>query len=141
MSETDAPKAQPVAEMDGEDKPKKLRYHLIKSNAFRTIHADGVFGGVTPRLSISATVFNERAPLPDQIVHEIKEDGTIGSEIVDERIARDGLVRELEANLIMDVEFAKVFVKWLTEKISFIEKTIEDAQREQAKTSEGHVSA
>jgi hypothetical protein len=119
-----------------ENKPTKLRYHLLKSNSFRTIHADGVFGGVTPRLTIAATFFNERHPLPDQMVYEIKEDGTIGDEIRAERISRDGIVRELEANLIMDVEFAKGLVAWLQAKIEFIEKRIAEAKEEEKKEPE-----
>lgn len=115
--------------------PKKVRYHFLKSNAFRSIHADGVFGGVTPRLTIAATFFNERNPLPDQTVHEIKEDGTLGAEIKDERIGRDGIVRELEANIIMDAAFAKTLVVWLNDKIAFIEKTIQEAQEEAKQAS------
>ncbi len=130
MAEKDTSRAQPATEASGEEKPKKLRYHLLKSNSFRSIHADGVFGGVTPRLTIFATFFNERTPLPDQMVHEIKEDGTIGDEIRDERITRDGVVRELEANVIMDVEFAKVLVDWLRAKIEFVEKRIEEAKQD-----------
>lgn len=136
MPENETREAQPAAEANGEEKPKKLRYHLLKSNSFRTIYADGVFGGVTPRLSIAATFFNERHPLPDQLVHAINEDGTLGSEIREERIARDGIVRELEANIIMDVMFAKALVGWLNEKIAFIEKRIEEAQQEHVSAAE-----
>ena len=118
---------------DGDEKPKKLRYHFIKSNAFRSIHADGVFGGVTPRLTIAATFFNERPPLPDQTVHEINDNGTVGDEIKDERISRDGIVRELEANLIMDVEFAKALRNWLTTKIDLIEEQLKEQKEEKVK--------
>jgi hypothetical protein len=127
-----------MAELEdkNEQKPKKLRYHFLKSNSFRSIHADGVFGGITPRLSISATFFNERNPLPDQLVHSINDDGTIGDEIRDERIVRDGIVRELEANIIMDIEFAKALVQWLQSKIDVIEKRIEEAKEEEATRKE-----
>jgi hypothetical protein len=106
--------------------PTKIRFHYLKSNAFRSIHADGVFGGVTPRLDIAATFFNERLPLPDQTAQKINDDGTIGDEIPSERIVRDGLVRELEANIIMDVGLAKTLVQWLNDKIAFIEKRLEE---------------
>jgi hypothetical protein len=52
---------------------------------------------------------------------------------LEERIARDGLVRELEANIIMDVGFAKNLVKWLNDKIAFIEKSIEEANKDTAR--------
>jgi hypothetical protein len=134
-------KAQAATEPDKEQTPKKVRYHYLKSNAFRSIHADGVFGGVTPRLTIAATFFNERNPLPDQTVHEVKEDGTLGDEIKGERIVRDGIVRELEANIIMDVAFAKVLVDWLSQKISFIENAMKEAQEEAAKAEKDNSNA
>jgi len=137
MAEKDT-RAQAATEVDKDETPKKVRYHFLKSNAYRAIHADGVFGGVTPRLTIAATFFNERHPLPDQTVHEIKEDGTIGEEIRSERISRDGLVRELEANIIMDAGFAKVLVNWLNEKIEFIENAIKEAKAEAEKTEKEH---
>ena len=101
--------------------PDKIRIHYIKSNAFRTIHADGVFGGITPRSYLSATFYNERAPLPDQSVHRI-QNGRLSDEIPEERITRDGILRELEANIVFDVAFAKNLVKWLNEKISLLEE-------------------
>jgi hypothetical protein len=120
---------------DDTDVPKRIRFHYLKSNAFRTIHADGVFGGVTPRLDIAATFFNERVPLPDQTVQSINDDGTAGDEIFEERIVRDGLVRELEANIIMDVAFAKTLVKWLSDKITFIEQKIEEVNQNKAQAT------
>jgi hypothetical protein len=140
MAENDTSKARIADQANTDEKPKKVRYHLLKSNSFRTIYADGVFGGVTPRLNISATFFNERHPLPDQMVHAIKEDGTISDEIRDERITRDGIVRELEANVIMDVEFAKVLADWLKTKIEFIEKTVKEAKEDAAKQEQEKVA-
>lgn len=130
---------QPI-ERDKEVKPdrttQKIRFHYIKSSAFRTIHADGVFGGVTPRLNISATFYNERGPLPDQTVQDVREDGTLGTEILEERIIRDGILRELEANIVMDVAVAKSLVKWLNEKIALIEKgLVETRQAEDGQSS------
>lgn len=124
MADEDTPKTS----TDSEPQPKKIRFHYLKNNAFRTIHADGVFGGVTPRLSISATFFNERHPLPDQTVQLISAEGVVGDEILEERIVRDGLVRELEANVVMDLACAKTVVKWLTDKIDIIERIIKEAE-------------
>jgi hypothetical protein len=123
MSEDKTPKTS----ADTGTQPKKIRFHYLKNSAFRTIHADGVFGGVTPRLLIAATFFNERHPLPDQTVQVISDEGVLGDEVVEERIVRDGLVRELEANIVMDVALAKTLVKWLTDKIEFIEKAVKEA--------------
>lgn len=113
------------------DKPKKVRFHYIKSSAFRSIHADGVFGGVTPRLTIAASFFIERQPIPDQMVYAVGDDGSIAEEIREERISRDGFVRELEATLILDHALAKRVVEWLNEKIAIIEEQLVEAGKTQ----------
>jgi hypothetical protein len=131
MDEKITPEADAATNVGEGEKPIKVRFHCVKSSAFRSIHADGVFGGVTPRLTIAATFYNERQPIPDQMVYAVKEDGTTGDEIRDERISRDGFVRELEANVILDVNLAKALVIWLNEKIEVIEQRLKEIKEEQ----------
>src|ERR1044071_5805732 len=90
-----------------------LKFDYIKSNYFRVIHVDGVWGGVTPNLNIQIALFNERNAIPKQVVHEVKPDGAIGRELPEKRNSRDTIVREIEASLIMDVQTAKVVIGWL----------------------------
>lgn len=97
----------------------EIRFDFIKSNYFRVIHVEGVFGGNSPRGLINMAIFNERWPIPKQITHEFK-DGQSGSEI--ERASRDAIVREVEAQLVMNVETAKIICKWLENKIKNYEK-------------------
>lgn len=102
-----------------------IDFHHIKSNAFRTIHVDGAFGGVSPRGSlINMTLFNERWPVPTQITHAIDKDGAVGEELKERRATRRGVVRELEANLVFDVETAKRLVQWLLDKIQQAESAL-----------------
>ena len=101
----------------------RIKFDFIKSNFFRVIHVDGVFGGNSPRGLISMAVYNERWPIPKQIIKEFKH-GKSGKEI--ERASRDAIVREVEAQLVMDVPTAKIICKWLQDKISNIEKQIKD---------------
>jgi len=104
----------------------RIRFDFIKSNYFRVIHVEGVFGGSSPRGLISMAVYNERWPIPKQIIKEFKN-GRPGEEI--ERASRDAIVREVEAQLVMDVPTAKVICKWLQEKISNIEKQTKDGKQ------------
>lgn len=101
-----------------------LKFDYIKSNYFRVIHVDGVWGGVTPNLNIQMALFNERNAIPRQIVHEVKPDGTIGHELPEKRDGRDTIVREIEASLIMDVQTAKVLIGWLQDKVDQLESLI-----------------
>lgn len=126
MSEVDAKVNSEAAVSQSDERPEKVRFHYVKSNYFRTIHADGVFGGATPRGDIAASFFNERRPLPDQTAQKLSPEGQLGEEIMDERIERDGILRELEVNVVIDLAFAKTLVKWLNDKIAFVEKSISE---------------
>ncbi|MEX2213683.1 MAG: hypothetical protein WD768_06125 [Phycisphaeraceae bacterium] len=97
--------------------PKEIVFHYIKSPQFRTVHADGVHGGITPQGRIQMSVFSERFPIPVQTVQKIM-DNQPGEEVVGQRVAKEGVVREVEVNLVMDVRQAASLVKWLEQKIS-----------------------
>lgn len=101
----------------GED---SIRFHYIKSNAFRVVHADGVYGGISPSLKLQMAFYSERTPIPQAIVHAL-HDGELGEEIVTARVSRDGIVREVETNVLMDLDAAKDFALWLISAIEEIE--------------------
>ena len=65
--------------------------------------------------------FNERNPIPQQIVHEIMESG-LGAEIKKERVTRGGIVREVEVDVLMNLDVAKSMHKWLGQKIKNAEE-------------------
>lgn len=120
-----------MAEENGGDTRSKVTYHYIKSNAFRVIHADGVQGGLTPNLKVQMALFNERMPIPRQIVHNVKSGPGEGSfELGDEveRSVRDGIVREVEAEVLMDPIVAERVANWLLEKVKDAKATL-DAHR------------
>lgn len=98
-------------------KKKRLQFHYIKSNLFRSIHVDGAFGGVTPTQAIHMAVYSERLPIPRSTIHEVAEDGGSLIEVREEREARSGLVREMEVDLVMGLDEAVAIHKWLGEKI------------------------
>ena len=104
-----------------EEKPGTITFHLIKSPAFRTVHADGVWGGVTPRGFINMGFYSERAPFPRQTTYPLMPDGQLGDEIKEVRVQRDGPVRELEFNATIDLRLAKSLITWLKQKIKAIE--------------------
>jgi hypothetical protein len=101
-----------------DEKEKRIRFDYIKSQFFRVIHVDGIFGGTSPiGKAIRMSVWNERWPIPKQTVHEMDELGNLLKEVVEERIQRDAIVREVEVDLVMDVDCAKQMREWLSRKI------------------------
>ena len=101
--------------MSENEKPKSLKFQYLKADSYITYHVDGVFGGVTPKGMVHMDVFTEKFPTPSCISHELSEDGKLGGEI--DRVVRDGIIRELQAGLVMDLNTARQFRDWLSAKI------------------------
>ena len=100
----------------------KVNFYYEKSNFFRVIHTDGVHGGISPQLNIHMAVFSERRPIPQQITHVIDDHGMLGSEDLSLRVEKDGMFREVEADIVLSVELAKTVVGWLNDRIKEAEK-------------------
>lgn len=108
---------------DGDGKQFKADY--IKSNHFRVVHADGAFGGLTPRGYIQMEIWSERQPIPKQATYRIVQEGdgpVTGEEIRDARIVRDAIVREVEVGIVLDIPLARSLVEWLKGRIAAFEK-------------------
>jgi hypothetical protein len=126
-----------VAEEE-DQKIKSVQFHYLKSSAFRVVHADGVFGGVSPGGFIFMSLFSERPPIPDTTTHEVK-DGRIGDELTEERISRNGIVRELEVGVVLDLRTAAALHDWLAQKIELLteaQKKSKQEEKESVKTPE-----
>lgn len=102
-----------------------LETNYQKSPQYRTIHCDGAYGGITSRAFISATLFSERNVIPritQREVRAIKEDGqlSLGPEVFKEGLS--GLMRQLEATVVMDINTARDFYVWLGNKVADLEE-------------------
>ncbi len=109
----------------------RVKFHYIKSNHFRVVHVDGVFGGLSPTGDIFASFFSQRPPIPTLTVQPLKENGELGDEILSERASKDGIVREMEVGMAMRPEVAETLIKWLQERVEQYRKLRE--QTEQAR--------
>jgi hypothetical protein len=107
----------------------KVKFHYIKSNDFRVVHVDGVFGGVTPTGDIFVSVFNQRPPIPNVTVQPVKENGELGEEILSERVSRDGIIRELEVGLAMRPDVAEAMIRWLQDRLGNIAEMKEKSEK------------
>lgn len=52
--------------------PSSVKFHYLKTAHFRTIHADGAIGNITPSRSIHMAIYNERPAIPREMTHKIK---------------------------------------------------------------------
>ncbi|HXP88146.1 MAG TPA: hypothetical protein VN841_25675 [Bryobacteraceae bacterium] len=101
--------------------PDHIKFDFLKSNYFRSIHADGVWGGINGHLEVVMAFFSERPAIPQQITLPIK-DGKFGDELENKRVGRDAVIRDVEVSITMNVEVARSFRQWLDEKIKAIEE-------------------
>lgn len=107
------------------ESPDKIRIEYVKSHLFRVVHCDGAIGGTTPRLQLLISFYNERFPIPKVLTFEPTATGAPGREILHERESKEGIIREVEFGIMLDLPAAKNFATWLNERISELEKTRE----------------
>ena len=110
----------------GDQLPSSVTLNYIKSNYFRVVHADGAIGGFTPRGEVFFSIYSERAPLPDVTVQAV-ENGQLGKEILEQRKGSEGILRELEVGVVMDLNVAKSFHMWLEDRIKVAEQMRPDS--------------
>jgi hypothetical protein len=105
------------------DDPTKIGIHYQRSRHYRTINADGAQFGITPRGALQFTLFTDQASLPEYVLHEITPEGKLGKPI--DQIKKEGIVREVAVNIIMDINTATAF-------IGVFQETLERAKQIQA---------
>jgi len=107
---------------DSAKPPETLGFDYIKSNFFRVMFADGFLVGMTPTGLIHFEFFNQRPPIPTHVVHSISADGRLGEELRERREARTSIVREVDGEIILQLQVAKSLIQHLQEMVNLLEK-------------------
>ncbi len=97
-------------------------FEYIKSPSFRVIHADGAIGGITPQGNIHFALYSERSAIPQAIVHHRNEDGTLGDEVADRRMARPGIIREMDVDVVVSPDAAEALLAWLSQHVAQVRR-------------------
>ncbi len=105
----------PPAQMENN----RIEFHYLKSNDFRTVHADGAFGGPTPQGGLFVSFYVERPPIPQRMKFVVAEDGKLQTEV--ERESKSGMIREIDCGVSMSLATAKALKDWLESQIELIE--------------------
>ncbi|NVJ46463.1 MAG: hypothetical protein HWE07_05020 [Cytophagia bacterium] len=94
----------------------KIETHYIKNHDFKTVEGSGIFGGLTNNGQININFFTDRAPIPKKIILDVDPStGKIIQEI--ERDSKEGVIREVQFGVLLNIETAKNIVGWLNQKI------------------------
>jgi hypothetical protein len=111
------------------DAPQRIKFHYIKGQHFRVVHVDGLIGGVTPRGLIHMAVYSERPAIPQVTEHALSETGMLGD--IASQEGKEGIVREIDVDLMITRTTAIEFRDWLTERINDMDTYIAAAQANQ----------
>lgn len=113
---SDLPKKEPAA---ANDVPTRLQMpvHFIKSSCFRVVHANGVWYGGDNQSNLHLTFFNERNPIPKKVVVNVDERGAVIGEEVSQRISKQGIVREMEVDVVLSLQVAQELYMTLGENL------------------------
>ena len=75
------------------------------------------------------SIFNERAPVPKKIVHTVSSGVvggpvTLGPEVMEKREVRQGVFREVEADLVFSLDTAVALRTWLDRQIQECQRLV-----------------
>jgi hypothetical protein len=111
-----------TSDLYGAPDPGVVTFDYIKSNDFRVVWADGVIGGATPQGLLHFALYAERPALARRQVYKLdrvnEEFGKLGEELVDRRISRNSIVREMACDVLMSETTAELLANWLLENVS-----------------------
>ncbi len=109
-----------------------VKINYLKSPSYRTIHVDGALGGPTPDLNVYIALWSQRGAIPDVTVHSVTPEGQVNPQPKEVVARSTGMVREVECGVMMNLEAARNFHRWLGEKIAEIDTLVTKASRQDA---------
>lgn len=99
-----------------------LEFHYLKSPGFKSFYATGAYGGISPNGLISMAFYVERSPIPQKTVFSFDKEGKLGKELIDLKEGKEGVIRELDCNILFDINTAKNIRNWLDNHIKNLEE-------------------
>lgn len=97
--------------------PSEIPIHFVKGNHFRVAQASGAWFGTDPQGNFHLTFYSERLPLPKKIIFKLNEKGQFLHEDITKRESKDGIVREMEIDIVMSVAAAQGLAQLLTQNL------------------------
>ena len=115
---------------DKGETPRELGVAWEASPELRQYHADGVFGGLTPKGHIYMSFFAERPPYPKASRLIIGAQGRPSSDTPVRSDNEPVLVREVQASVYLEYDVARAINQWLSRQIELLEAALGIASEE-----------
>lgn len=104
------------------NKTPEIAFKYIFNYAYNPVYVNGAHGGVSPRGELVMNFYLERPPLPQEIRHEINQNGTIGTVIGEEpHDLNNSMVRFIDSGVILNYETARNLHFWIGERLKEME--------------------
>ena len=102
------------------ERPSEVRFIYQKGRHHRTFHSDGAWAGITPQMEVQFSFFNDLKPMPNEVTHAVRKDGTVGQEISRVHQPLD-IIRETDVTVVMNVAVMRNVINLLTRMVEQIE--------------------
>ena len=85
---------------------KNIEIHNEKYPMYRSVHADGAIGSVTPSNKIALSFYSSRKVIPKSVMYELNDKGLIEKALAVSKDSKKGIIREIEFSVYMDKSVA-----------------------------------
>jgi len=115
-------------------------FEYSKDPIFRSAHADGFIGGLTPNGHMHLAFFSERSLLPKKHIYKLNLDGSLYPEIPDEKASHEPIVRDIQVDVLMTVQPAEGLKTWLDQYIKNLKSRASSASEMRGSAPSGMVA-
>lgn len=105
----------------------KVKFIHNRPDDYKIYPVNGVWGGMTPRGDLICHFFVEQQAIPEELVHKLEEDGSLGPPVEEPR-KKPIVIRDFQAGILLNREQAISFANWILEKVSGYEKLKEQSE-------------
>ena len=114
----------PASKKNVKEPVDNVTVHNKVSPFYKPVHVDGVYGGITPRGLLNVSFFSERFPIPKSTEFKLNHKSKTVTKVKDSDDSKNGILREYEVGVYMNLEAAKSLSKFLVAKIEELEKAL-----------------
>lgn len=99
--------------MEETTKKNTLQVYYEKNPQYRSIHVDGLIGGLAPTGTVNLNFYATRKPIPKSMLHEVSAEGTINPRGELSEDSKIGIIHEIEIGIYMNKRTAKEIYDFL----------------------------
>src|SRR5215470_7842480 len=101
-----------------DEREAQVVFEYARDSMFRSTHADGFIGGLTPNGQVHIAFFSERPVLPKRHVFKLNPDGSLGAEVPAQTGGGESITRDMQVDVLMTVQAAERLRNWLDQYLA-----------------------